>query len=185
MVFAIPLAAIVIIGLLFWASYSSQSLAMHIHPRLVTKITYLDSQTRTFLSRYILTKDNIGAPGGIMGTAKYLSDGADGFYPLHTQFPSCLNVTGVSTCTIHVESRVARAYTLGDFFDVWGEPLGRENTLGYKANDTYVTQPAPFYWDMCINDPATGRTIPNDEWGAHVLKDGEIIVLQFSQLGCG
>jgi hypothetical protein len=27
---------------------------------------------------------------------------------------------------IHTESPVNRAYTLGEFFDIWGQPLGRE-----------------------------------------------------------
>ncbi len=190
MVLAIPLAAIIIVGALFWVTYSSQTqVAMHIHPRLTIQIIGANSNRSNFQSQFILTKDNIGAPGGIMYTTKYLSDGVNGFYPLHTQFPSCLNVTRVMMCTIHVESKVVRAYTLGDFFDVWGYPLGRENTLGYQANDTIYTvhppQPYPFYWDMCIRDPATGRTLPNDEWGAHVLRDGELIFLVFSQIGCG
>ncbi len=189
MVLAIPLAAIIIVGALFYVTYSSQTqAAMHIHPRLVIQIIGANSNRSNFQSQFILAKDNIGAPGGIMYTTKYLGDGVNGFYPLHTQFPSCLNVTRVMMCTIHVESKVVRAYTLGDFFDVWGYPLGRENTLGYQANDTIYTvhppQPYPFYWDMCVREPGV-RTLPNDEWGAHVLKDGEVIFLVFSQIGCG
>jgi hypothetical protein len=37
-------------------------------------------------------------------------------YPLHTHFTD-----GV----IHIESPVPRVYTLGEFFDVWGQPLDR------------------------------------------------------------
>jgi hypothetical protein len=43
--------------------------------------------------------------------------GGAGFYWLHTHDDS-----GV----IHIESPVVRGFTLGDFFDVWGQPLGRD-----------------------------------------------------------
>lgn len=39
------------------------------------------------------------------------------FYWLHTH-----SADGI----IHVESPVQRTYTLGDFFDIWGQPLGRD-----------------------------------------------------------
>jgi hypothetical protein len=41
--------------------------------------------------------------------------GGAGFYWLHTHDES-----GV----VHIESPVVRRYTLGEFFDVWGQPLG-------------------------------------------------------------
>ena len=34
---------------------------------------------------------------------------------------------------IHVESPVARSFTLGNFFDVWGEPLSPTQVLEYKV----------------------------------------------------
>jgi hypothetical protein len=37
------------------------------------------------------------------------------FYWLHTHAPDGI---------IHIESPVQRTYTLGDFFDIWGQPLG-------------------------------------------------------------
>jgi hypothetical protein len=39
------------------------------------------------------------------------------FYWLHTHAADGI---------IHIESPVQRSYTLGDFFDIWGQPLGRE-----------------------------------------------------------
>ncbi len=45
------------------------------------------------------------------------------FYWLHTHTPDGI---------IHVESPTFRTYTLGDFFDVWGEPLTRTNVAGAK-----------------------------------------------------
>lgn len=45
------------------------------------------------------------------------------FYWLHTHTPDGI---------IHVESPTFRSYSLGDFFDVWGEPLTRTNVAGAK-----------------------------------------------------
>jgi hypothetical protein len=44
-----------------------------------------------------------------------------GFYWLHTH-----DATGI----IHIESPDARAYTLGNFFDIWGEPLSAHGVAG-------------------------------------------------------
>lgn len=44
-----------------------------------------------------------------------------GFYWLHTH-----DATGI----IHIESPDTRAYTLGNFFDVWGEPLSLREVAG-------------------------------------------------------
>jgi hypothetical protein len=45
------------------------------------------------------------------------------FYWLHTHTPDGI---------IHVESPTFRTYTLGDFFDVWGQPLSRADVAGAK-----------------------------------------------------
>jgi hypothetical protein len=50
--------------------------------------------------------------------------GGAGFYWLHTH-----DTSGV----IHIESPVPRRYTLGDFFDVWGQPLSQRRLLGFAA----------------------------------------------------
>lgn len=44
-----------------------------------------------------------------------------GFYWLHTH-----DATGI----IHIESPDERAYTLGNFFDIWGEPLSAREVAG-------------------------------------------------------
>lgn len=44
-----------------------------------------------------------------------------GFYWLHTH-----DATGI----IHIESPDSRSYTLGHFFDVWGQPLASRNVAG-------------------------------------------------------
>jgi hypothetical protein len=44
-------------------------------------------------------------------------------YWLHTHTPDGI---------IHVESPTFRTYTLGNFFDIWGEPLSRSDVAGAK-----------------------------------------------------
>lgn len=49
--------------------------------------------------------------------------------PLHTH-----DTTG----KIHVESRVTRDYTLGDFFRVWGESFDGQQVLGHAATGDHA-----------------------------------------------
>jgi hypothetical protein len=173
---AIPVLAIVIIGVLLYANYAySQSTTLSFRTFLLIDV----QQKGLSASVRIYPNGSIGLPGGIMNTTKYLSDGLNGRYPLYT-----LDKTGV----IYVQSTVTRSYTLGDFFQVWGEPLGTNNTLNlryYNGPDTCGTSAcSPYYWTMCIHDPVSRTDIPNADWGAHVLQDQEIIRLSYSQIGC-
>ncbi len=47
------------------------------------------------------------------------------FYWLHTH-----DATGI----VHVEAPVSTAFTLGDFFGIWGEPLSRSNVGGFQGS---------------------------------------------------
>jgi hypothetical protein len=52
------------------------------------------------------------------------------YYPLH--------VHGATPDIIHVESQVAnRVYNLGQFFDIWGQPLSATRIWRYKADSTH------------------------------------------------
>src|SRR3989475_8502628 len=64
-----------------------------------------------------------------------MPDGMSGMGPLHTH-----NTSG----TIHVESRVTREYTLGEFFRIWGQTFDDQQVLGHKA------QPGHRVW-MVVN----------------------------------
>ena len=48
----------------------------------------------------------------------------NGFYWLHTH-----DATGI----LHIESPDARTYTLGNFFDIWGQPLTTRNVAGLQG----------------------------------------------------
>jgi hypothetical protein len=67
----------------------------------------------------------------------FVADGA-AFYWLHTH-----DASGV----IHVESPVLRRYTLGEFFDIWGEPLGRTQVGPARGRVTALVDGTPFGGD--------------------------------------
>jgi len=171
-----PILAVAIVGAMLYAIITSpQGIAMNSH-------TYLSMAVvdRSNYVRYVIPDKAIGMPGGYMSTMKYLTDGVNGNYPLFTQPSLCGNVTGTGDlCLLNIKSRVVRSYTLGDFFDVWGVPLGPNETLSprYLANDTYS-------WTMCVSTRGN-QYVAIDDWGNHVLAVGEVILLTYSTLGCG
>jgi len=68
----------------------------------------------------------VPVPGGIGdATGRPL---ASCLYWLHTHAPDGL---------IHVESPARRTYTLGQFFAVWRQPLGRTRVLGLRVDATH------------------------------------------------
>ena len=79
---------------------------MHIHQHL----TILDHGKR------VTIPDDVGRPLV-----------AQCFYWLHTHTPDGL---------IHVESPSFRTFTLGNFFDVWGQPLSKADVAGAKPKKT-------------------------------------------------
>ena len=50
-------------------------------------------------------------------------------YWLHTHYPDGI---------IHIESPVVRTFTLGDFFDIWGQPLGPDQVGPAKGKVTAI-----------------------------------------------
>lgn len=73
--------------------------------------------------------------------------------------PDCEKMlhTHDTTGTVHVEAQNARAYTLGDFFAVWGKPLVTENFIGMAVD---------------------GKEMKGDPTGL-VLVEGQQVVLQY------
>jgi hypothetical protein len=85
---------------------------------------------------------------------------AAGDLPLHTD-----DASG----TVHVESPVARTFTLADFFAVWGRAFSRRRVLHYHADATHR-----------ISMTVDGR--PSTAFGSLVLQDGQQIVIRFGKV---
>ena len=80
-------------------------LAYHVHAHLAV---FVDGSARTIPA-------GIGIPADeAQGTPEEPLVGASCIYWLHTH---------AADGTIHIESPVEQTYTLGQFFDIWGEPL--------------------------------------------------------------
>lgn len=71
------------------------------------------------------------------------------YYWLHTHDTSGL---------IHVEAPAPRPFTLGQFFDIWGEPLRRDNVAGQKGTVAIQVDGKLFYGDplrIVLNEDET------------------------------
>lgn len=108
-----------------------EQVAFHIHAHLAV---FVNGRRRTI-------PYGIGVvpplPLTVTADGPFVADGA-AFYWLHTH-----DTSGV----IHVESPVLRSYTLGEFFDIWGEPLGRTRVGPQRGRVTALVDGTPFGGD--------------------------------------
>ena len=104
-----------------------EQLAYHIHAHLQV---YLQGHPRSLPGA-------IGLLGPVaQQTPAGVFYGADRcYYWLHTH---------TSDGVIHVESPTARIYTLGNFFDEWGQPLGPSQVAGAKGKVTAFVNGRPW-----------------------------------------
>lgn len=112
-----------------------EQLAYHIHAHL----SVFDNGTPRSLP------GGVGIPGSVVELTNEgpVALGGQCIYWLHTHAPD-----GV----IHVESPSVRIYTLGNFFDIWHQPLSSTQVAGVKGKVTAVVNGKPW-----TKDP---RTIP-------------------------
>ena len=102
----------------------------------------------------------IGIPGAQAQntpTGPFIASGSC-FYWLHTHAADGI---------IHIESPVQRTYTLGDFFDIWGQPLSTSQVgpahgpVTALFNGRYAGQPPRYPAGEARPDPAGGRGSPS------------------------
>lgn len=98
---------------------TSEKLLYHVHAHLTIVVNGKPRQVPA----------GIGIPGGVAERTPGgpFTGGGTCFYWLHTHAPD-----GV----IHIESPTRRTYTLGDFFDEWGQPLGPDRAGPAKGRVT-------------------------------------------------
>ena len=113
------------------------SMVSHLHPNL-TLIT--DGNP-------VPIPENIGIDKALYKDHSLSKYGMSGMSPLHTHD---------SSGTLHVESNMAREYTLGEFFNVWGLDLGGKT----------------------IKVIAEGNSVP--DFGRYILKDGDNIIVEIT-----
>ena len=99
---------------------------------------------------------NIGIASNLWENHVLDQYGMTGMAPLHTH-----DATG----TIHVESNANGNYTLGQLFDVWGVPFSESCILNKCSKSGSVS--------VLIDG------VRNNEFRNHVLRDGELIHIEF------
>ena len=104
-----------------------EALVFHIHAHL--SLFYRGEQVA------VPAGIGIVAPGAMQ--AGFVGGGR-AFYWMHTH-----DATGI----IHVESPVDRRFTLGQFFDIWGEPLEEDDVAGLKGRVRAFVDGVPYKGD--------------------------------------
>ncbi len=100
---------------------TSEQLVFHIHSYLEI---YVDGKPVT-----VPPGVGIVAPEG-SGEAALASNGLKTcLYPLH--------VHEGEPNIVHIESPIQKTYTLGNFFDIWGQPLSATQVMGNKVDSTH------------------------------------------------
>jgi hypothetical protein len=118
----------------------------------------------------IIPDHAIGETGGYWASNQFDSYEVDSsHYPIYMDTPptACPNVV----CTIHVKSRVVYNYTLGDFFQVWGIPLGENDTWNLQNSGRFA-------WMLCIGPDPSTATI-STAWGLLVLQSGMQLTIEY------
>lgn len=132
------------------------------------------STTNETLVRCVYPPADVGVPGGYWFNHTYDRDGLDNNYPVYAYVPS--NVSCPTALPINVKSTVARNYTMLDFFSMWHEPIGPNNTIGIQSS-------VDMFWVMC-KGPSV-QTLQPANWGQEVLAENQTYILTYTRTaGC-
>ncbi len=135
----------------------------------------------TLRQQYVIPSD-IGAPGGIWKTHQYDSYGVAQRYPVYF-LTQDVPQSYPGYFTVHVKSSVTRLYTLGDFFAVWGQPLGQNNTVSLTSppSSSYHEFRSSWVWSMCVLTSSSPR---HGGWGNEALVKDMQVELLYSSDDC-
>lgn len=115
---------------------TSEQVAYHIHAHLAI---FVSGASRTVPA-------GVGIPGPQQVQSGFVVGGKC-LYWLHTH-----DTTGI----IHIESPAQRVYTLGQFFDIWGQPLSSTQVGSASGHVTVYLNGKPF-----AGDPRTIKLTPH------------------------
>ncbi|HEU5226876.1 MAG TPA: MFS transporter [Ktedonobacteraceae bacterium] len=116
-----------------------------------------------------INDQQVGIPAGIGSVAPSQPDvtalASNGrttcLYPLHVFEADNI---------IHVDAPTNRTYTLGEFFDIWGQPLSRTQVADYQSD---VTHPLAFY---AFDADGNMRNYTDNPRSIPLLEHGTIVV---------
>jgi hypothetical protein len=121
----------------------------------------------------------VGIFGGYWVNHAFDGDGVKGVYPIYSPNPAAVYPNGVypGYTTAYVRSVTNRTYYLSDYFAVWGEPLGKNNTVGYTSPPQSSAYPSSWTWWMCVGP--TQSSLRSGLWGREPLVPGLRIILAY------
>lgn len=128
-------------------------------------------------TRFVYSQTGIGIPSGIWAVSTYNAYGTNGRYPLCSDGPAPgSNYPGYST--IRVRSTSVLNYTLRDYFNVWGQPLGK-NATDTTLDAGYIRPKAGYVWQMCIGNPRSPSSLVLGNWTYEPFVPGRFITLVY------
>ena len=170
----VPILGIVIVAAVFAASIlpaAPQTAAVDFTSFLVIEVHSPTNETQV---RCVYPRGDVGVAGGYWVNHTYHRDGLDSNYPVYAYIP--VNPSCPTAIPINVKSTVARNYTMGDFFSMWGQPIGPNNTIQIQNSGN-------MFWVMC-KGPSV-QTLSPANWGQEVLATNQTYILAYTQVaGC-
>jgi hypothetical protein len=129
-------------------------------------------------TRFIVTPINgIGIPGGVWVNRTLDSYGTKGRSPVCSDAPAA-GVQYPGFNRIHVRSTSVLNYTLRDFFNVWGQPLGK-NGNDTTFDSAYIQKRPGYVWEMCIGNPTNTPGLRLGSWIYEQLTPGKFITIVY------
>ncbi len=180
---AIPILAVVVFSVVVLNSFVGSQPGQDFTVGVSILFWQLNS-TKTGSYARAIVPPAIGVPGGVWASHQWDGDGLNNHYPVYMDQPTAGNYSGVSF--IHVRSRSTRVYTLWDFFNVWGQPIGQNLTLVYPVPPTDSNNfGSTWFWDMCVKPPGGVLGPPPKDWGSlPLVQGGQTILLYYGPYGC-
>jgi hypothetical protein len=178
LIFSIPLVAVLLVVTVFAANLGRPPLQQCSTPATRTpaldytiSLTVQVENLQGSQTRFIIPP-GVGIQGGAWVSHQLDKYGTDGRSPLCTDRPNASG-TYAGYNVVHVRSIAKLNFTLGDFFAVWGQPIGPNGTF----NSAYVLQKPGYQWQMCIGDPHDTANIKPGNWGNETLVPNKFITL--------
>ena len=135
----------------------------------------------------LIVPPEVGVPSGYWANHTLAGYGTNGISPICSDTPAPgAQYQGYSS--IRVRSTQIMNYTLRDFFNIWGQPLGRNATDATLTNGIVNARPN-YTWEMCIGNPTNTSNLTLGNWNVEVLTPNKFITLvyfnhQSSYPGC-